>query len=313
VLQNAADQAKSDLEKDLKNAEEKANANVNRGSLADARKGFQTKLTRRDVSKAAILEPPADVFRKIVYDAPSGKLGAYISPDPKDGKKHPAIVWITGGDCNTIGDVWTAADPGNDQTAAAYRKAGIIMMFPSLRGGDGNPGVKEGFLGEVDDVLAAANMLATESYVDPSRVYLGGHSTGGTMVLLVAEMGTDKFRSIFSFGPADVISGYGPERCPFDLTNTKEVELRSPLHWLASIKAPTFVFEGNEQGNIPSLQAMDMASKNPKARFFPVAGVSHFSILAPTNSLIAQKILNDTGPTCNISFTPDELRQAAGK
>ena len=33
------------------------------------------------------------------------------------------------------------------------------MMFPSLRGGNNNPGSKEGFFGEVDDVLAAADLL----------------------------------------------------------------------------------------------------------------------------------------------------------
>src|SRR5436305_720847 len=129
-----------------------------------------------------------------------GPTAAYLSPDPRDGKKHPAIIWITGGDCNSIGDVWTPEPRDNDQTAAAYRKAGILMMFPSLRGGNVNPGVREGFLGEVDDVLAAADFLAQQTYVEPGRIYLGGHSTGGTLVLLVAEC-SDRFRAVFSFGP----------------------------------------------------------------------------------------------------------------
>ena len=38
------------------------------------------------------------------YDSPVGKLAAYLSPDPNDGKRHPAIIWITGGDRNTIGE-----------------------------------------------------------------------------------------------------------------------------------------------------------------------------------------------------------------
>ena len=71
---------------------------------------------------------------------------------------------------------------------AAYRRAGIVMMYPSLRGGNDNPGRREGFLGEVDDILAAAEYLARESYVDPGRIYLGGHSTGGTLAMLAAEM-----------------------------------------------------------------------------------------------------------------------------
>src|SRR5262245_37132918 len=78
----------------------------NSGSLAEARKGFATKLARKTKANEPLDEPPPKVFRKAQFDSAVGKLAAYLSPDPKDGKKHPAIVWITGGDCNTIGDVW---------------------------------------------------------------------------------------------------------------------------------------------------------------------------------------------------------------
>ena len=39
-------------------------------------------------------------------------------------------------------------------------------MYPSLRGGNDNPGVKESFLGEVDDVLAAFDYLSAQPYVE---------------------------------------------------------------------------------------------------------------------------------------------------
>jgi pimeloyl-ACP methyl ester carboxylesterase len=276
------------------------------GSLTEARKGFQTQLVRRPSDKEPAPDPPPKVFRTVRYDAPAGKLAAYLGPGPRDGKKHPAIIWITGGDCNSIGDVWTAAPANNDQTAAAYRKAGIVMMFPSLRGGNNNPGVKEGFLGEVDDVLAAADFLSKQNYVDPSRIYLGGHSTGGTLVLLAAES-SDRFRAVFSFGPVDDVGGYGPEYLPFNTANPGELELRSPGRWLASIRSATFVFEGTLRGNFDSLQAMARFSANPKVHFFAVRGANHFSILAPTNRLIADRILRDDGPACNITFTAEEL------
>ena len=101
-------------------------------SLPDARKGFQTKLMRREAEKEPVPDPPAQLLRIVRYEAPVGKLPAYLTPDPQDGKKHPAIIWITGGVCNTIGDVWSDAPASNDQTAAAYRKAGIVMMFLAL-------------------------------------------------------------------------------------------------------------------------------------------------------------------------------------
>ena len=143
-------------------------------------------------------------------------LAAYLTPDPADAARHPAIIWITGGDCNTIGNVWSPQSPDNDQSASAYRKAGVVMMFPSLRGGNDNPGQQENFFGEVDDVLAAADFLARQTFVDPTRIYLGGHSTGGTLVLLTAEYST-RFRAVFSFGAVDDIRRYGKlTSLPFD-------------------------------------------------------------------------------------------------
>lgn len=288
-----------------------ANPAAQAASLSEARKGFQTRLTQRESAREPVEPSPPDVFTTVQFAAPVGNLAAYLTPDPKDGNKHPAIIWTTGGDCNTIGDVWSDAAAANDQTAAAYRKAGIVMMFPSLRGGNQNPGFREGFLGEVDDVLAAADFLSRQSFVDPARIYLGGHSTGGTLVLLVAEC-SDRFRAIFSFGPADDVRGYGGNYSPFDTSNAREVELRSPGNWLTSIKSPTFVFEGTVQGNIESLQTMARSSSNPQVHFLPVRGGTHFNILAPTNSLIAAKILGDIGPASTLTFTDAELSKPFG-
>jgi hypothetical protein len=52
---------------------------------------------------------------------------------------------------------------------------------------------------------------------------------------------------------------------------------------------------------------MARASTNRMVRFLPVKGVNHFSILAPTNEIIAAKILRDQVPATNLSFTEEEL------
>lgn len=287
------------------------NAAQTAASLVDARKGFKTNAKPASGPKEPVPPPPPDVFSVVRFDSPVGPLPAYLSPDPNDGQKHPAIVWITGGDSNTIGDVWNPAPPENDQTAAAFRQAGVVMMFPSLRGGNDNPGVREGFFGEVDDVLAAADFLAKQAYVDPSRIYLGGHSTGGTLVLLVAES-TDKFRAVFSFGPAADVRGYPPQYAPFDKSDLAETLVRSPLYWMASIRVPTFVFEG-EGGNVDSLQLMKRFSKNRRLHLHEIKGADHFTTLAPTNRLIARKLRDDQGPAAKISFTPEELNKPFGQ
>jgi acetyl esterase/lipase len=278
-------------------------------SLAEARRGFQTKLVRREAAGEPLPKPPPALFRPVTFDAPSGKLAAFLSPDPHDGSKHPVIIWITGGDCNTLDDgFWKKVSANGDQTASGFREAGIPMMFPTLRGGNENPGFREGLFGEVDDVLAATDYLAKQPFVDPGRIYLGGISTGGTLVLLVASS-SDRFRAVFAFGPADNVAGYSPEDLPFDTSNPREFELRSPIHWLQAIRVPVFVFEGTVRGNLASLRAMERASTNPKTRFHPVQGADHVTVLTPTTRLIAGKILKDVGPEPNIVFTEEELNR----
>ena len=126
-------------------------------------------------------------------------MKALLTP-PRDPKtQQPAMVWITGGfPSGGIGEsAWKAVDPKNDQSAKAYRHAGLVMMYPTLRGSYGNPGVQEAFLGEVDDVLAAVEYLSKLEYVDPKQIYLGGHSTGGTLALLVAAA-SPRFKAVIS-------------------------------------------------------------------------------------------------------------------
>jgi hypothetical protein len=283
----------------------KRKANVSTQSLTEARKGFVTKTVVRNADRDPIAAPPPRLFTTIQYPSAVGSLAAYLTPDPRDGKKHPAIIWITGGDCNSIGEVWDDAPAQNDQTAGQYRKAGIVMMFPSLRGGNTNPGKKEGFFGEVDDIIAAADFLAKQPYVDSNRIYLGGHSTGGTLAMLVSAS-TDRFRTVFAFGPVDDVGGYPDEFLPFDTSNDKEIDLRSPIRWLNGIKSPTFAIEG-VGGNASSLNDMKKANTNPAVKFLLVRGADHFSILAPANRSIAAKIIADTGPSCTIAITADEL------
>ena len=278
-------------------------------SLADARKGFTPHVTGARGGDP-VEAPPSGSLKIVTYPSGVGELAAYLSPDPGDGRKHPAIIWITGGDCNSIGDVWSPSTPDNDQTAIVYRSVGIVTMYPSLRGGNQNPGVKEGFFGEVDDVRAAATFLSRQPYVDPDRIYLGGHSTGGTLALLVAEI-SPGFRGVFAFGAVDDVSGYGTgsEYLPFNASDPKEVELRSPGYWLPSIRSQVWVIEGTG-GNIDSLRTMKSANKNPNVHFVEVRGADHFSVLGPVNGLIAGKISQDTGPTSNIALTSEEASGA---
>lgn len=258
-------------------------------TLTEAKAGFTTKIVHNEEPYGPPDDPTGSPFDLIKYQSPAGALSAYLTRNPGDGQKRPAIIWITGGDCNSIGDVWSESDPSDDQTASPFRMAGVVMMFPSLRGGNDNSGQREGFFGEVDDVIAAANHLAQQPHVDPSQIYLGGHSTGGTLVMLVAES-TDRFKAVFSLGPVSLASDYGGEYVYCDPRDEKEIALRSPLPWLHCVKSPLYVFEGDDGGNWDTIKIMEKANTNPQIHFFNIPRHDHFTVISPLATHLAAQV-----------------------
>ena len=274
-------------------------------TLTEAKSDFQTKVVKNGDAQGPADVPDGDVFELIDYPSPVGDLAAYVTKDPGDGKKHPAIVWITGGDNNSIGDVWSPMGRDNDQSASAFRKAGMVMMFPSQRGGNDNPGKREGFYGEVDDVLAATDYLAKLPYVDSEQIYLGGHSTGGTLAMLIGES-TDRYRGIFSLGPVAGAAQYGGDYVYCDINDNREMKLRTPMEWMHCVNSPMFVIEG-EQGNWDGAVAtMKARNTNPNIKFFKVDGFDHFNVIAPVAEILAEQIMNGKVELSEKSF--DQLK-----
>jgi len=283
-------------------------------SLAEARRGFDTRTAQVQAASSKLPRPPADLFVRTDYGGPSRlTLPAFVTPDPKDGQKHPAIIWLTGGDTNSLDDFWTPGPEINDQSARAFREAGMVMMFPTLRGGNENPGSRQYFLGEVDDVLAAADHLARLPYVDITRIYLGGHSTGGTLALLTAET-NGRFKAVFAFGPVAEVDRYPSSLVPihFKQIPADELKLRSPVHWLNGISTPTYLIEGkNAPGNIDDVEAMCRRSENPRLHCIPVEGENHFSVLAKVSKVIAARLVVEA-PGVEFSLRAEEFEKKAG-
>ncbi len=278
-------------------------------SFAQAHDTFTTTLAREDNDDYSIPEPPEGLFDLVSYPSKVGDLAAYVSSDPGDGQKHPIIIWVVGGWGNGIDDFpWCYPEWDNDQTGSAFWQAGLLEMYPSFRGGNGNPGYYEALYGEVDDIVSAYEYAASLPYVDPERIYLGGHSTGGTRALLASEY-TDKFRAVFCFGAVDEIKYHNNSQFTFDTNIEDEYVMRSPIYWLDDVKSPTFLIEGSD-GNSENLKRMLAATDNDKISGFVIEGADHFSVLAPLTRVVAQKILADTGAQPNISITQEELDAA---
>jgi acetyl esterase/lipase len=261
-------------------------------TLSEARRQFSTKVSERASAPMPLPSPPAELFVRSDVAGVHGSLAAYLTPDPRDGRRHPAIIWLTGGDTNSLDDFWTPGGESNDQSASAFRNAGVVMMFPTLRGGNTNGSGKEYFYGEVDDVLAAAEHLASQSYVDPAQIYLGGHSTGGTLALLTAET-SGRFKAVFAFGPVARVDRYPASIVPANLGEPggPERRLRSPIYWLHGITSPTYVIEGrNPPSNMEQVMELCAASHNPQVHCILPSGFDHFSVLSRVTRVIAARL-----------------------
>jgi dipeptidyl aminopeptidase/acylaminoacyl peptidase len=277
-------------------------------TLPALRKALKTTIGEGQRDDTPPPEPPAGELEKVYYDAPLGKNVAYVTP-VKPGARRAAIVWIHGGFNWGIDDsAWTSAPRANDQSAANFRKAGIAEMYPALRGGSQNPGHRECFLGEIDDVLAAAEFLAKRPDVDPQRIYLGGHSTGGLIALLAAES-TPRFRAVFAFGPVADPRQYGKASCVPSGAPEAETKPRSALEFLSEIVTPTFVIDG-ANGNAAVFPMMQKRIATAPVSFLTIPNADHFDALAPACDVVAKAILADTGDKPAIHITADAIAAA---
>ncbi len=259
--------------------------------------------------------PPKDIFSLVYYPAENGNMAAYLTPQPeKTDKKYPAVIWLTGGYGGIGNDdfFWSEQPYNNDQSASAFRHDDLVLMIPSFRGENVNPGKYEMFFGEIRDIESARQYLMKLPYVDPSRIYLAGHSTGGTRALLASEY-SKGFRAVFSLGGIPDLKlrlDYAPVpvTVPFNQNNPEELEVRSPRKFLNSIKSPTFYFEGeysywNEFDEIKKI----VKDKNIPLSIYSIKNGDHFNIISPLTSLIVEKILHDTGDKVNINFSEQDF------
>lgn len=294
--------------------------------LATARKGFLSKLkplvSAPGNPGGPNATPPEGVYSTVNYRTAVGPLPAYLSPDPKDGKKHPAVLWCKPGN-GPLSDIWSDRPAENDPTPRAFRDAGIVVMAPLFRGQGANPAQYSMFYYECDDALAALDYLAALPYVDTSRIYIAGSDTGGTMTLLASQL-TGRFRAAFAMGGCPdmevavdrMVKDKQTDQIPFDYRTAREIQVRSPLAFAQSLKTPTWYFEADTDA-APSpwaSAALQMGVKTllPKAPFHTVIlrGADGAGMARPVTKIIADKIAKDAAEACNIDISTDEVQSA---
>jgi dipeptidyl aminopeptidase/acylaminoacyl peptidase len=204
---------------------------------------FQTRLLYKGPSPQDYepVTPPKGVS---VVTYPSGNLSlkAWVKLPDKAPEHAPVVVFLHGG---------FAFGAEDFEMAEPFRKAGFAIVVPILRGENGQAGQYSMLYDEVGDAIAAAEFVSKQSYADPARIYLAGHSVGGTIAML-SGMASSKFKAVASFsGSPDQVKWTGGSNAgivPFDKSNPREYEMRSPISYPASFKSPTRIYYGSQEG-----------------------------------------------------------------
>ncbi len=76
---------------------------------------------------------------------------------------------------------------------------------------------------------------------------------------------------------------------------------------MVSVRTTLFAIEGSE-GNASCLVNIQSSDCNDQVSDHIVNGADHFSVLAPVTRLLAKKVVNDDGATCDIRITDGELQ-----
>jgi|GEM_PF-2749768 len=249
-------------------------------NLTQARAKFSTKLTSKVAAPQSGDTTLAAPQGAQLINYPSGdlQLKAWVTEDPNDQQKHPAIVYLHGGFALGEED-WQVLQP--------FRDAGFVVMTPTLRGENGNSGSFEFFYGEVDDALAAGDYLAQLPYVDTEKIFVTGHSIGGRLAAMVG-VSESVYRAAVAYSPTELNTAKWVEEIMrtaqsvsvektlldqdlivFNANKPQEVGLRDPAKFASHLQIPLLIyyesrrrfsggeFEWNaERGNKPLLSRM---------------------------------------------------------
>lgn len=208
---------------------------------------FQTALIREEKTfqQEPALAPIRDSYRRVYYPSQGMKLSAWLDTrNIEQSVRKPALVYLHGGFGLRYNEL---------KVTQAFVDAGYIVLAPSWRGENNNPGYFECFMGEVRDAKAAINWLAQQDYVDSENIYVFGWSVGGGIALNLALHDDIPVKSsgssagIYDLG---LIESWATEddfiKFPYDHTDAEENYFRLPLYHLQDMVRSHYVYIGAE-------------------------------------------------------------------
>ncbi len=210
------------------------------------RSAHPTQLRERGPSPAKYVDqdPPAGVA-EVLFPSGELQLKAWVARPYSGGHRLPALIYFHG-------DFAFGAE--DFEAVRPFLTAGFLVMTPTLRGENGNPGDLELLWGEVDDAHAAVQWVMQQPDVDRSRIYAFGHSIGGGLAAMLTLYPELPLRRTGSCGGIYVPETFGrwatseanADLVRFDPSDPNETELRvlgPNLSWMVH---PHIAYVGTE-------------------------------------------------------------------
>jgi len=217
------------------------------------------------VAKEFDIRPAEEVW----VDGPGGRKIHMFVVKPhgfRKGRRYPTILNVHGGPQSQ----WQDSLRGDWQV---YPGSGYVVAFPNPTGSTGygqdlTAAISEDWGGNVyEDVMAAADFLEKQPYVDPKRMGAMGWSYGGYMMNWLLGH-TERFKAIASMmGIYELDSFYGateelwfPEK---DLggpawKNPQGYTKFSPSSYADKFKTPTLIVTGELDYRVPYTQSLQL-------------------------------------------------------
>jgi len=239
-------------------------------------------------------------FYRITYLSDGLKVKGYLAT-PKDGTKHPCIIYNRGGsrEFSAINDRnflrWIGRMAG----------AGYVVVASQYRGNAGGEGKEEYGGKDLNDVLNLMPLLSSIKEADTSRIGMFGLSRGGMMTYLVLTKTTKIKAAVVLSGLADLpqarearpdIDSVWSLMIPDYNTRREEVlKQRSVTHFADRMykSTPILIVQGTGDWRVPAGQVIDLAKKlyevKQPFRFILYEGGQH-SMIEHTKDFYEQTI-----------------------
>lgn len=230
---------------------------------------------------------PAGTLDSVTYRSGDLALPAWVyTPPRRAGQRLPALLYLHPG---------FLLSASRAACASPFMAAGMVVMWPMLRGENGNPGRVELFFGEVDDAVAAARWLAAQPQVDTQRIYAFGWSSGGGISALLSLTDAPIRHSGSSGGM------YGPNlsqgKPPYDTSSSSEWEMRSLPANIRWMRHPHYAYveQGDDGFWVSSLLLIQRATQGRRTLLhLTMLPGDHFSIYPEAVRRYLNEVLADS-------------------